>query len=656
MESPAKPASRIPRIVVLIGHLRLAKPPSRLALEVQNVLPAYSGIVDIRVVDKPISETLQYAQELERAGKADIFICTGATGDYLRKRLATPVVLMPVADYDILHALERARRIGDKIAVLGYGGISLKLEEVQSLFTVMLRQGTYATLAEAEALVKQVAAEGCKVVVGSSMVTELAEEAGLTGILVTSSNAVRQGLDDAMVILRSARAEASKRQRLNTLLQHLSDGVIAVDMDGRVQSINPVLAQLLDVSVEWAQGRNISELDPQLELARVLRTGTPDQNRILRLGTRTVLANAVPIFEDGAQTGAVLSCQDTSAVQRADRQIRTSGRATRFVAKYRLSQLIGDSAAMRELVQLAERYALTDSTVLINGESGTGKELLAQGIHNASPRRKNPFVAINCAAFPDTLLESELVGYEEGAVSGSRKGGKPGLFEMAHTGTIFLDEIGDMPLSLQTRLLRVLQEREVVRLGGTEPTPVDVRIVAATHHKLRARIAEHTFREDLYYRLNILRLKLPPLRDRMEDMPALAAHILGQVVKRTGAPDISERLLQALLPYLESYSWPGNIRELENVLERTVLSMNGEGEKKLDAPHLRKLIAGIFEDEEIAVPVKNGEEVSLKALAKSTELVRIHKVMQECGGNLERASKRLGISRSTIWRRLNSGG
>jgi len=226
----------------------------------------------------------------------------------------------------------------------------------------------------------------------------------------------------------------------------LTDGVLAVDMAGKVQTINPALARMVGVSIEWAQGRHIGELDPNLELEHVLRTGSAEENRILRLGSHTVLANLMPIFEEGVQTGAVFTCQDTSAVQRADRQIRSSTRLTRFVAKHRLSQIICESAIMRDLIALAERYAQTDSTILINGESGTGKELLAQGIHNASKRRKGPFVAINCAAFPESLLESELFGYEEGAFTGSRKGGKPGLFEMAHTGTIFLDEIGDMPL------------------------------------------------------------------------------------------------------------------------------------------------------------------------------------------------------------------
>jgi propionate catabolism operon transcriptional regulator len=653
MEDSFAPA-RNARIVVMISHFHMVTPPSRLAQEVQSVLPAYAGAADIRVIDLTVTDSLQRAQELEQAREVDVFVCTGATGAYLRKHLTTPVVLMPLSDYDILHALERARRLSDKVGILSYRGANPKLEDLHSLFTVKLFQAGYASLQEAEDVVRQAAADGCKVVIGSSVITEIAEQMGLTGILVTSGSAVRQALDDAMVILRSARAEAAKRQHLNALLRHLSDGVLAVDMSGKVQSINPALAKMLGVSPEWAQGRHVGELDPHLELEPVLRTGMAEENKILRLGAHTVLANLMPLFEDGTQTGAVLTCQDTGAVQRADRQIRSSTRPTRFVAKYRLSQLIGESAAMRELLALAEGYAQTDSTILINGESGTGKELLAQGIHNASKRRKGPFVAVNCAAFPENLLESELFGYEEGAFTGSRKGGKLGLFEMAHTGTLFLDEIGDMPLPLQTRLLRVLQEREVIRLGGTEPTPIDVRVIAATHRNLRAHIADRLFREDLYYRLNILRLKLPPLRDRKEDIHPIAVHILNQVSKRSAAHKVSADMLQPLLPYLESYGWPGNIRELENVIERIVLSSANDDSQAADPHQWRNRMSMLFEEDELpALERHAAAEVSLKSLAKTTELIRIRKVMDECGGNLERASKRLGISRSTLWRRLN---
>jgi transcriptional regulator, propionate catabolism operon regulatory protein len=651
---PGKPTRSL-RIVVLICHLRMVLPPSRLAREVQGVLPMEGIPADISVVDMPIADAVQYARNLERKGEVDLFICTGATGAYLKKHVGSPVVLIPVSDYDILRVLEEARRMADRVAVLSYRQIDHQLDAVQPLLTISLAQDAYTTLQEAEASVARLAQAGYQVVVGSSMITEIAEQAGLTGVLITSRNAIRQALQDAMDILQAAHAETAKRERLNSLLRHLTDGVAAIDPEGRIQAINPAMARMLGVAADEGIGRPLAALDPQLNVPQLMTGAAVEEGQIVRLGGRSVFVKAAPIVENGQRTGTALTFQDTMAVQRADRQIRRSTRASRFAARYHLSQVVATSSVMLSLLDLAQRYAKTDSTILIHGESGTGKELVAQGIHNASRRAAGPFVAINCASFPESLLESELFGYEEGAFSGSRKGGKPGLFELAHTGTIFLDEIGDMPLSLQTRLLRVLQEREVVRLGGTEPTPVDVRIVAATHRNLRAQIADGKFREDLYYRINILRLKLPALRERREDIAALAFSIAGDIARRNDLQQDTDAWVRPLLPYLESYPWHGNIRELENALERMVLvMMSNETMDFTNQAQVRVLVRSILDDEAVLPLECASFDHGLKAMAKSSELQLIRKVVQECGGSLERASKRLGISRTTIWRRLNA--
>ena len=283
---------------------------------------------------------------------------------------------------------------------------------------------------------------------------------------------------------------------LGATLRHLRQGVIAIDASGIVQAINPALAKVLDAPFAASVGQHIDRIAPQLGLTRLLSRDSEDQTQVLQFGRHTVLAKMVHMREKGELVGVVMVCQDANSVQGADRVLRINSKRVEHRARYRFDLIIGDLPALRTQIDLARRYARTDLTVLIQGESGTGKELFAQGIHNASARASGPFVAINCASLPEALLESELFGYEEGAFTGARKGGKPGLFEQAHTGTIFLDEIGDMPITLQTRLLRILQEREVVRLGGTQPTPVDVRILAATHRRLRDRIVAGEFREE----------------------------------------------------------------------------------------------------------------------------------------------------------------
>ncbi|MCQ4308896.1 propionate catabolism operon regulatory protein PrpR [Pseudomonas stutzeri] len=640
------------QIVVLISHLQRPSQQSRLAQVVGALMADYSDETSIQVLDTSVSESLQVARELERRGEVDVFVCAGATAAYLRKHLTRPVLSMRVGGADLLRALDQARAHSSQVAVVSYNRINAELEAMAALFTVQVHQASYTTLDGARLAVEQMAGMGCRSIIGSSTVLELAEQAGLQGVLSLSNDTVRKALEEALGILHSQRIEIAKRQHLNGVLRHIPAGVAAVDNQGIVQSINPALALLLDLPADVALGRPLQELCPDLDLGQALRDGAGEENRIIRLGAHTVVSNLLPILENGQRTGMVMTCQDTSAVQRADQRIRSSRRPGTFVAKYSLEQISGGSLANRELLRLAERYARTDSTILITGESGTGKELLAQGIHNASRRPHGPFVAINCAAFPESLLESELFGYEEGAFSGSRKGGKPGLFEAAHRGTLFLDEIGDMPVSLQTRLLRVLQEREVLRLGGTEPTSIDVRVIAATHQDLRDRIEAGRFRNDLYYRLNILRLQTIPLRERREDI-ALIARGIAQRLPGSGQPQGAGTLPEAFLPYLMAYAWPGNVRELENIVERAVLSadelfLHGA----IDEHRLVRLIPELFEQREAPPAFTQTPAKDLRSLGKEAELHHVRQTLEACQGDMEEAARRLGISRSTLWRRL----
>jgi len=324
---------------------------------------------------------------------------------------------------------------------------------------------------------------------------------------------------------------------------------------------------------------------------------------------------------------------------------RKPATSRQFTARYHFDQLLGEAPAFHATLQLAQRYAKTDATVLITGESGTGKELLAQSMHHASPRQQGPFVAINCAALPESLLESELFGYEDGAFTGSRKGGKPGLIELAHGGTLFLDEIGDMPAPLQPRLLRVLQEREVLRLGASEPTRVDIRVIAATHCDLPARIAHGQFRADLFYRLNILRLVAPPLRERVADILPLFNALLTRHTCALGLPQVSPEQLQPLMPLLLRHTWPGNIRELENIAERAAVSMQTQ-----DGAGLATLFPEFFEKKPSAdaPPLTD----NLRCLGKAAETAHARQVLDRYQGDMDETARCLGVSRSTLWRRL----
>ncbi|MBO9549405.1 propionate catabolism operon regulatory protein PrpR [Pseudomonas sp.] len=640
------------QVVVLISHLQRPRQRSRLAHMVATLASDYPD-THIEVLDTSVTEALQVARELELRGEADVFICAGATAAYLRKHLARPVLTMRVGGDDLLRALGQAREHASQVALLSYHRIDQGLRAMAALFTVQVHQAAYTSLEEARQEVEQAARLGCRSIIGSSTVVELAEQAGLHGVLSLSEDTVRKALEEALGILDSQRIEMAKRRHLNAVLQHIPTGVAAVDNQGVVQSLNPALAQLLDLPLSAALGRPLQQLCPELDLQQAFAEGG-EENRVIRLGSHAVVSNLLPILENGQRTGLVLTCQDTTAVQRADQRIRSTRRPGAFTARYRLEQLDGNSRANREMLQLARRFAASQSTVLITGESGTGKELLAQGIHNESPRWQGPFVAINCAAFPESLLESELFGYEEGAFSGSRKGGKPGLFEVAHRGTLFLDEIGDMPVSLQTRLLRVLQEREVLRLGGTEPIAIDVRVIAATHQDLRAAMEEGDFRTDLFYRLNILRLQTTPLRERPEDI-ALICRGISQRLLVQGQPPGAAQVPSALLPYLTRYGWPGNVRELENVIERAMLSARELlGEHGVDEQYLARVLPELSDSVPPTGRPRTLRASDLNSVGKAAQLRHVQETLDNCQGNLDEAARQLGISRTTLWRRLRS--
>jgi len=623
---------------------------SRLRHVFESVAPLLADVADVRVFDKGYEEALKLARGLVDGGEeVDAFVAVGANGAYLRDHASVPVVVVMATTVDALQALLQARRISRQIGVVNFRHVVAGLEHgMELLDDTVIEQRPYVTPEDAKAAVDELAGRGFQVIVGPGPVCDLAERAGVRAVLLYGQDSLAEAIRRAADVARIARGELRKRTQIQAVLQQLEIGVVAVDPEERIQSMNPALQRLLGVSASDVDGRRLSSVAPELGLARVLETGIPEPDGIQRVGKGTALVSRFPLRERGALVGAVLTCHPSSLVQRLERTLQATRPPPRFVARYTTAGLVGSSAAMARVRALAERYARTDATVLVTGESGTGKEMVAQGIHGSSSRRDRPFVAINCAAFPETLLESELFGYEEGAFTGSRRGGRPGLFEAAHTGTIFLDEIGDVPITLQTRLLRVLQERQVLRLGSNDPTPVDVRVIAATHRDLREAISRGEFREDLYYRLHILPLHLPPLRERGGDVAEIAAELLRRALLRYGAAAAHRQALAAVLPRLEGYAWPGNVRELENVMERVAVRVaDGASPSELDEADLRALMPEIVESR-----VPGSPAVDLRSARASQERAHVERVLAECGGNQAEAARRLGIGRTTLYRKL----
>ncbi|MFW7340020.1 propionate catabolism operon regulatory protein PrpR [Pollutimonas sp. H1-120] len=614
----------------------------------EELAPVYSPLAEIIILDKAYSQAVERIAAMRQSGGVDAVVSAGSNGGFLREHLDLPVVMVKPGGFDVMRGLARASGKSRRIALVAYGSVPAELAQFNERFSLRVELRSYSTEEEAEACVQELVAMGVESIIAPGLVVDLARSYGVEGILLYSQGAVREAMEDAIEVARVARLEVARREKLNTILGQLKDGVVAVDLDERIEILNPSMEAFIGVPAELALGRRLSTLQSELSLANTLRTGEAELEQVQQVNGKTVVVTRMAIMEQGRHTGAVLVCQDPIAIQRLDRSLRSRSQPVARNAKYGLANLIGESRALQQVRDRALTCAQSSATVLIVGESGTGKELLAQGIHNASPRQAQPFVAINCAAFPDTLLESELFGYVEGAFTGSSRGGKVGLFEAAHTGTIFLDEIGEMPLSLQTRLLRVLQEKEVLRIGATQPTPVDLRVIAATHRDLGQQVRSGEFRQDLYYRLNILLVHLPPLREREGDLSLLARHLAEKIALRLNNRALAdEGLIRAIVEASRGYRWPGNIRELENLIERTMVFRGlrnvGEG---IGREALKEIAPELF-----AEGIETVAD-SLPASRLSIERERIRAALEQCAGNRGLAAEKLGISRSTLWRKL----
>jgi transcriptional regulator with PAS, ATPase and Fis domain len=444
--------------------------------------------------------------------------------------------------------------------------------------------------------------------------------------------------------------EKNISEDLNTIIETIYDGIIVVNKDGIITMLSNAYAKFLNVDEKNSIGKHVTKVVENTRMHIVARTGIAEYADVQKVNGNYMIATRIPIVKNGEVVGAVgkvlyRNIDELNMLQKKigimESQIEQYKGELKQInkAKYSFSSIIGSSINMIEATKHARRASKTDSNVLLIGESGTGKELFAHAIHQSSNRKYGPFIKINCAAIPSELLESELFGYEEGSFTGAKKGGKLGKFELAEGGTIFLDEIGDMPLYMQAKLLRVIQEREVERIGGTKSRPVNVRIIAATHVNLEEMVAQGKYRQDLYYRLNVFLISIPPLRERKEDIRTLAYYFLENLNNKyfKHIDGYSEEAIK----YLLRYEWPGNIRELSNVIERSVNIIDNE--KLITPEHLPQKILGDDFKKEIK---------SLQEILEDAEKNAIIESLRASNGNRTKAAKLLNVSRSTFYEKM----
>ncbi len=626
---------------------------------IHQIKPFYTDEVEFVILNALFEDLKDEVRRLEKDHSVDVFVGSGGNGRFLEKYVQeTPFVKVKVTGFDFLLALKKVWQFSRRAGIITYQERVPFIASVKELLNVEVTERVYHQTGEVDQVLKELYNQGIEDVIGTAYVLERAALLGMRGHYIWSVDGVKAAADTAVQIAIGKKQDAQKAHKLAGILQTVHEGVIVTDQHGVVSEFNPSAEKILKISREDVLGRQVKEVLPNTRLNAVIDNQREEYNKIQEVGNVKILTNRCPIFSDGRLIGALATFQDVDDVSEAEEKIRRKLYTKGFVARTRFRDLVGDSPAFRNVVHIGKEYAGSGATILISGETGTGKELFAQSIHNESSRSQKPFVAINCAAIPPNILESELFGYEEGAFTGSRRGGKRGVFELAHEGTIFLDEIGEVSMDIQLRFLRVLEQREVFRLGGEKVVPVDIRVIAATNKNLWRLVKEGRFREDLYYRLNVLAVHLPPLRERREDIPLLMDYFLREF--RPGLGDGRRRELAAL-PELGSNGWPGNIRELKNTAERMAVLYKEEADLK----HLVKqaLIDHIEERDDSLAPWERDDSPALPESgeklrqwvdrdSKRRERERILAALRASGGNRGKAAAILGISRSTLWRKM----
>lgn len=598
---------------------------------------------DIRLGD--LAAGVAVAREMESSG-VDVIVSRGGTALAIERELDVPVVPIEVSPIDVMRALVEARDYGRAIGVVGFKNVVYGIDAIADILGITLVPIEIERESDAGPRIEAAVGHGVHVVVGDAISAKTTAKLGVQSVLIRSGKeAIRSAIDEAKHVATVRKRERERAEEIKAILYFAHEGIIGTGSDGAIRVFNPVAARVLGIQQQEAIGRNITEVMPDVSMERLKSSEKAEVAELSRIGQTAVISSRVPISIKGEVTGAVITFQDVTRIQQLEEKVRKELNAKGHVAQYHFCHILTATESMKELIERAHKYAKVDSTVLIRGETGTGKELFAQSIHNESARKSFPFVAINCAAVPETLLESELFGYEEGAFTGARRGGKQGLFEQAHRGTMFLDEIGEMSTTLQSRLLRVLEEHEVMRVGGDRIIPIDVRIIAATHVDLLDAISEGRFREDLYYRLNKLSLKVPALRLRTADIPLFCKHFLEHYSKRFGGKVRS--ITPEAMSILESYSWPGNVRELRSIIERLVACVESD---VIDSRHVQSLM----HDELYGSSVDSRVSTNPPLPGSLDDLERdaIRRALAESGGNKKEAAESLGISRATLWRKL----
>lgn len=602
---------------------------------------------------------LKTAKKLETIHGVDAIIASGMTVAAIKDKINIPMIPLYTSNFSIAESIVEAQHQKSKTVFCGLSSEHKKYDfsKIKKIIGEEVEYYEFDSIDKTDEVVTRALKEGKKLIITTaSCLISKAKERGLETVLIqTKKEDFIEAIEYAKDVVEIRNKEVVKNKWLNVVVENTTQGIIALDKDKKIIVFNAEAQRLTNIAnVDAIIGKTMKELDEKYPVFKKI-LNVKDHISVVVKDQIEMLIHKHKILRRNDYHGTVIVVASVQSVEMMEMVTRKKLNPKGFIAESNFDDIKGFSKAIKEAKRKAIMYAKSNSNILLYGESGTGKELFAQSIHNYSPCKGGPFLAVNCATFSETLLESELFGYDKGAFTGANNEGKKGLFELAHNGTLFLDEIGEMPIVLQARLLRVLQERVIRRIGGEMNTPINVRIICATNKNLKEAVKNNEFREDLFYRINVLNVNLPPLRVRKEDIKSIARDIVNRVSKKQNKEIyISEEQLNRL----KMYDWHGNVRELINFIERLVaVTEVYKVEEELFEFLFNELMdledefikpkVATFEkhrsDEYMQIPVSNMKEM---------EAHIIQFMVDRYSGDKKKISEALGVSQTTLWRRI----
>ena len=594
------------------------------------------------IITHTYRESQQLAMEYKEKG-CRMLIARGGHARAIRaSNIGIPVMAIPFTGNNIAALFAQAKADWGEFAVVGNPTMIQMTRELERSISAKVRYYEVNRWEDINNIMNEINRAGIRAVVGGYDACACARPLGIHDYCIkTSEYEVVTAIIDATSLMASLERDRYWDNIFRATLDTISDGLIVTDVQGRISHANRRAIKL--VGKDGSLNTLPSE-EMRTHLLEAVKCRRPVYDELMDFDDRKLSVSFMPMRN--GEDNVVIVIQEPEYVHKIERRIRQKLSSKGLVAKSTFENITAASPALKEAVRIAKTYAAVDSTVLITGETGTGKEKFAQSIHNYSRRAEEAFVAVNCATIPANLLESELFGYAEGAFTGAKKGGKVGLFELAHKGTIFLDEIGETSLDMQARLLRVLEEHEIMRVGDDKVIPVDIRVIAASNRDLHKLVEEGKFRQDFYYRLDVLALRLPPLRECRENIMPLMEHYAERFARQNNR--ILPEFDAESTVLLQKYRWPGNVRELKNVAERLVVTSPDSSIRAAEIREALHLPGSEFSDEEKQAVI----ERSSSGMLNEAEQNLILQVLQECKGNKTAAAKKLGISRPTLHKKL----